>query len=78
MSRFLFVYLIGWVVVFCHGACRILVPQQGIKLMPPAEEAQSLNHWQVLFVCFLFEEVGECIIGWMNRLFSERFCSEHC
>ena len=25
-------------------ACRILVPQPGIKLMPPAVEAQSLNY----------------------------------
>ena len=54
-----FFCLVGWVVVFSCGACGILVPQQGIKLMPPAEEAQSLNHWQVIFVCFLFEEVGE-------------------
>ena len=26
-------------------ACGILVPQPGIKLMPPALEAQSLNQW---------------------------------
>ena len=26
-------------------ACEILVPQKGIKPMPPALEAQSLNHW---------------------------------
>ena len=25
-------------------ACGILVPQLGIELMPPAVEAQSLNH----------------------------------
>ena len=32
---------------FClrPAACRILVPQPGIKPMPPAMEAQSLNHW---------------------------------
>jgi hypothetical protein len=24
---------------------RILVPQPGIRLMPPAVEARSLNHW---------------------------------
>ena len=27
------------------GACGILVPQPGIEPMPPALEAQSLNHW---------------------------------
>ena len=26
-------------------ACGILIPQGGIKLTPPAVEAQSLNHW---------------------------------
>ena len=25
--------------------CGILVPQPGIEPTPPAEEAQSLNHW---------------------------------
>ena len=30
---------------FGHGACRILVPQPGIRPMPPAVEAQSLSHW---------------------------------
>ena len=29
----------------CHTACRILVPQPGIKPAPPALEAWSLNHW---------------------------------
>ena len=29
----------------CHAACRILVPWPGIEPMPPAVEAQSLNHW---------------------------------
>ena len=28
-----------------HTACGILVPQVGIKLSPPAAEAQSLNPW---------------------------------
>ena len=31
----------------CHVACGILVPQPGMKFMPPAVEAQSLNHWTV-------------------------------
>ena len=26
-------------------ACRILVPQPGIKSVPPALEGWSLNHW---------------------------------
>ena len=29
----------------CCSACRISVPQPGIKPVPPAMEAQSLNHW---------------------------------
>ena len=29
----------------CHEACKILVPQPGIELVPLALEAQSLNHW---------------------------------
>ena len=29
----------------CHMTCRILVPQPGIELLPPAVEAQSPNHW---------------------------------
>ena len=29
----------------CHLACEILLPHPGIKLMPPAVEARSLNHW---------------------------------
>ena len=28
-----------------HAACGILVPTPGIKAVPPAVEAQSLNHW---------------------------------
>ena len=26
-------------------ACRILIPQPGVDLVPPAVEAWSLNHW---------------------------------
>ena len=33
--------------LLCHRACRILVPQPGIKPMPSAVEAQSLNHWTI-------------------------------
>ena len=29
----------------CCPACDILVPQPGIKPMPPAVEAWCLNHW---------------------------------
>ena len=29
----------------CCIACRILVPQPGMEPMPPAMEAQDLNHW---------------------------------
>ena len=39
-------------------ACGILVPQPGIESMPPAVEAQSLNHWttrEVLQMDFLLK-----------------------
>ena len=39
----------------CHVACRILVPRPGIKLGPPAVEAQSPNHWPAReFLSFSF------------------------
>ena len=31
----------------------ILVPQAGVEPMPPALEAQSLNHWTTREVCLL-------------------------
>ena len=40
----------------CCTACGGLVPQPGIKAMPPAVEAWSLNHWtsrEVLYPCLL-------------------------
>ena len=30
---------------FGHEVCRILAPQPGMQMMPPAVEAWSLNHW---------------------------------
>ena len=36
--------------------CVILIPQPGIEPMPPALEAESLDHWtkrEVLNYCFL-------------------------
>ena len=36
-----------------HMACGILVPWLGIEPMPPAVEAQSLNHWTILEVSFI-------------------------
>ena len=40
----------------CHAACKILVSQPGIEPMPPAVEAQSLNHWAAreVPVCIYF------------------------
>ena len=34
------------------AACKILVPQPGIEPLPPAVEAQSLNHWTAREVPF--------------------------
>ena len=51
----------------CHTACGILVPQPGIKPMPPAVEAWSRNHWTTgevpnaiicLFVCLFIGRIG--------------------
>ena len=36
------IFFIFW---WCHTACGILLHQPGIKPMPPALEAWSLNHW---------------------------------
>ena len=47
-------YLFFW---SCRVACGILVPQPGIKPVPPALEAQSVNHWTtkgVLVICFKY------------------------
>ena len=44
----------------CRVACGILVPQPGIKPVPPALEAQSVNHWTtrgVPVVCFKYSSV---------------------
>ena len=38
-SEFFFFFFAIWV------AYEILVPQQGIELMPPAVEGQGPNHW---------------------------------
>ena len=40
--NFFFLIFIFWL---CHVACVILVTQPGIKPVPPALEAWSLNHW---------------------------------
>ena len=42
----------------CHVACRILVPLSGIKPVPPAVEAQILNHWTTREIPLLF-----CLFG---------------
>ena len=34
-----------WHFFFFHKTCYILLPQLGMEPMPPAVEAQSLNHW---------------------------------
>ena len=56
-----------------HGAaCGILVPRPGIKPVPPALEAQSLNHWtarEVLSVVFLKDRPGtSVVVQWLRVL----------
>ena len=43
-------------------ACRILVPQLGIKSVPPALEGWSLNHWATREV-LEFELQSVCLQG---------------
>ena len=44
-----FIYLLTYLAIYLfwphHVGCGILVPQPGIKSMPPAVGAWSLNHW---------------------------------
>ena len=42
---------------FCQEACRILVPPPGLKPVPPAVEAQNLNHWTAREVL----QLGVCV-----------------
>ena len=45
----------------CHASCWILAPQSEVELVPPALEAQSLNHWtarEVLVAGFLNIKCG--------------------
>ena len=37
-------------------ACGILVPQTGIKTVPPALEAQSLNHWTTRVIILIIKQ----------------------
>ena len=45
-------------------ACGILIPHPGIELMPPAAEAQGLNHWtarEIFDKCL--DHLGRSCIG---------------
>ena len=53
----------------CPVSCRISVPWPGIEPMPPAVEAQSLNHWtarEVLLMHFSYCEWCCYEQGWTN------------
>ena len=54
-SLFLFFFLAA------NAACRILVPQPGIKPVPPTMEVQSLNHWTAREVLRQFCKCGRSI-----------------
>ena len=58
---FLFGWLVGWLVFSFSFSFLLAVPhgmwdlpRPGIKPMPPAVEARSLNHWTAREVLFLF------------------------
>ena len=51
-SYFAYIYLCNLIFYFIYlflylAACLILVPQPGIKPVPPALGVQSLNHWSI-------------------------------
>ena len=49
---FVFIVLNIWL---HRAACRIVIPLPGIKHVPPAAEAQSLNHWTAREVPEIFQ-----------------------
>ena len=54
----------------CSVACGILVPQPGIKPVPPAVKAWSLNHWtakEVPKIIFLIDSLGLSLRAWGVR-----------
>ena len=53
-----FFFLIFW---SCSLACRILVPQPGIKPVPPAVEMQHLNHWTAREVPMQAKSLQSCL-----------------
>ena len=53
-----FFFLIFW---SCSLACRILVPQPGIKPVPPAVEVQCINHWTTREVPMQAKSLQSCL-----------------
>ena len=54
LGRIIFVFL--FLLLLCQAACGFLVPWPGIKPVPPALEAWSLNHWTA----------GKSYEGWLS------------
>ena len=50
-----------------HAACGILLLKPGIKLMPPALEAQILNHWTTREVLAVFLKRKRNIIAHLGQ-----------
>ena len=51
----------------CHAACGILLPQPGVEPVPPAVEAQSLNHWTA-------REVQKLYIFLIKKIYTGSWC----
>ena len=63
----LFIIFIFWL----HSmACRMLVPQRGIKLVPLAVKAQSPNHWTARKFPELYSLNG-CLLSYVNYTTTE-------
>ena len=65
-------------------ACGILVPQPGIKPMPPAVEVLSLNHWTTREVPKVYFPFNLCLFfqvlrqeNWHFVLLSLQICAHH-
>ena len=63
-------FFLSFFLSLCHMACGILVLWAGMEPVPPAMEAQSLNHWparEVWIGCRVERKGGIKILAWTTR-----------
>ena len=61
--------IVQYLFLFCHTSWFVELPQPGIEPIPPAVEAQSLNHWTTreAHVQSLLQLYPSCPLGWHNN-----------